>query len=100
LQKCEGCKNTFSWNELMLSIWSSYKPVECKNCGKKHTISFASKFFVSFLIVVPAVIFGMLIAPDMGLTKPVTFGIIVMIAFIISLILPFFVKYEVKSKTK
>jgi CXXC-20-CXXC protein len=100
LQKCEGCKITFSWNELMLSIWSSYKPVECKNCGKKHTISFASKFFVSFLIVVPAVIFGMLIAPDMGLTKPVTFGIIVMIAFIISLILPFFVKYEVKSKTK
>jgi CXXC-20-CXXC protein len=100
LQKCEVCKNTFSWKELMLSIWSSYKPVECKNCRKKHTISFASKFFVSFLIVVPAVIFGLLIAPDMGLTKPVTFGIIVMIAFIISLVLPFFVKYEVKPKTK
>ncbi|MEG9296833.1 TIGR04104 family putative zinc finger protein [Mangrovibacillus sp. Mu-81] len=99
MQKCEVCKNKFSWKELLLSIWSSYKPVKCSNCGKRHTISFASKFIVSFLIVVPAVIFGLLIAPGMGLTKTVTFGIIVMIAFIISMILPFFVRYEIKPKT-
>ncbi|WP_175989164.1 TIGR04104 family putative zinc finger protein [Bacillus sp. Marseille-Q1617] len=100
MQNCEVCKSKFKWKELLFSIWSSYKPVECKNCGKKHTISFASKFFVSFLIIVPAVIFGLLIAPDMGLNKAVTFGIIVMIAFAISLLLPFFVKYEVKPKSE
>ncbi|MEL3973481.1 TIGR04104 family putative zinc finger protein [Rossellomorea oryzaecorticis] len=100
MQKCNVCKSKFRWKEILFSIWSSYKPVVCRNCGKKHTISFSSKFFVSFLIVVPAVIFGLVMAPDMGLSKPVTFGIIVMIAFIISLLLPFFVKYEVKAKTK
>jgi CXXC-20-CXXC protein len=97
LQNCNVCKRKFGWKELLISIWSSYKPVDCRECGKKHTISFTSKFLVSFLIIIPAVIFGLLIAPDMGLSKPVTFGIIVMMAFFISLILPFFVKYEVKS---
>jgi CXXC-20-CXXC protein len=100
LQKCNVCKSKFGWKEILFSIWSSYKPVNCRNCGKKHSISSTSKFFVSFLIVVPAVIFGLMMAPDMGLSKPVTFGIIVMIAFVISLLLPFFVKYEVKSQIK
>ncbi|XXM71833.1 TIGR04104 family putative zinc finger protein [Lysinibacillus sphaericus] len=97
MQNCKVCKRKFGWKELLISIWSSYKPIDCGECGKKHTISFASKFLVSFLIVIPAVIFGLVIAPDMGISKPVTFGIIVMMAFFISLVLPFFVKYEVKS---
>ncbi len=96
MQKCASCKNQFQWKELLFSIWSSYKPIQCKQCGKRHTINFASKFFVSLLIILPAVVFGLLIAPEQGLSKPVTFGFIVLLAFVISLILPFFVKYENK----
>ncbi|PFA67719.1 hypothetical protein CN378_09345 [Bacillus sp. AFS015802] len=96
MQKCTVCKNQFQWKELLFSIWSSYKPIECSQCGKRHTISFGSKFLVSFLIIVPAVIFGLVIAPEQGLSKPVTFALIVLMAFMISLILPLFVKYEHK----
>ncbi|WP_082386381.1 TIGR04104 family putative zinc finger protein [Rossellomorea vietnamensis] len=97
LQKCNICKHQFQWKELLFSIWASYKPIECSQCGKRHTINFVSKFIVSFLIIIPAVVFGLLIAPSEGLSKPVTFGIIVMMAFVISLFLPLFVKYEYKQ---
>ncbi|MCA1053678.1 hypothetical protein LCM10_01670 [Rossellomorea aquimaris] len=98
MQKCQMCKNAFGWKELLFSIWGSYKPIECKKCGKKHTINFASKYVVSLLIIFPSVFFGLVFAPDWGLSKPITFGLIVFIAFLISLVLPFFVKYEVKTK--
>ncbi|MCA1062547.1 hypothetical protein LS684_21470 (plasmid) [Cytobacillus spongiae] len=97
MQKCNVCKNQFQWKELLFSIWRSYKPIECSQCGKKHTINFASKFFVSFLIIIPAVVFGLLFAPELGLSKPLTFSLIIVMAFVISLILPFFVKYEYKN---
>ncbi|BCB03573.1 TIGR04104 family putative zinc finger protein [Bacillus sp. KH172YL63] len=97
MQSCDRCHHSFQWKEILFSIWGSYKPIECKQCGKKHTISFTSKFFVSFLIIVPAVLFGLVLAPEKGLSKPVTFAIIVSMAFLISLALPFFVKYENKS---
>jgi CXXC-20-CXXC protein len=97
LQKCNVCKEQFKWKELLFSIWRSYKPIECSHCGKRHAISFVSKFFVSFLIVIPAVVFGLLIAPEQGLSKPVTFVIIVLMAFVISLFLPLLVKYEYKG---
>ncbi|WP_412103543.1 TIGR04104 family putative zinc finger protein [Rossellomorea aquimaris] len=97
LQKCNGCKNQFRWKELLFSIWKSYSPIECSQCGKRHTISSVSKFIVSFLILVPAVVFGLLIAPEQGLSKPVTFFLIVLMAFVISIFLPLFVKYEYKK---
>ncbi|MGG1630742.1 TIGR04104 family putative zinc finger protein [Rossellomorea sp. NRS-1567] len=98
MQKCNVCKNQFQWKELLFSIWRSYKPIECSQCGKKHTINFTSKFIVSFLIIVPAVVFGLLIAPEQGLSKPLTFGVIVLLAMVISLFLPLFVKYEYKNR--
>ncbi|MGM0851337.1 MAG: TIGR04104 family putative zinc finger protein [Bacillota bacterium] len=98
MQKCNVCKNPFQWKELLFSIWRSYKPIECSQCGKKHTINFTSKFFVSFLIIVPAVVFGLLIAPEQGLSKPFTFGVIILLAIVISLFLPLFVKYEHKNR--
>lgn len=97
MQKCDSCKNHFQWKELLFSIWKSYKPIECRQCGKKHSISSVSKFIVSFLIIVPAVVFGLLIAPAQGFAKPLTFGIIVLIVFVISLFLPLIVKYEYKN---
>ncbi|MBW3110557.1 MULTISPECIES: TIGR04104 family putative zinc finger protein [Bacillaceae] len=99
MQKCNICNNQFEWKDLLFSIWRSYRPIECSQCGKRHTINFVSKFIVSFLILVPAVVFGLLVAPQQGLSKPVTFGLLVLMAFIISLILPLFVKYEYKQRS-
>ena len=100
MQNCEACKSQFQWKDILFSIWKSYKPIECSQCGRKHTITFGSKYLVIFLIIIPSVIFGLIISPNLGLSKPVTFGIIVVLAFLISLILPFFVKYESKKKRK
>ncbi|MCC5802284.1 TIGR04104 family putative zinc finger protein [Rossellomorea vietnamensis] len=98
MQKCHVCSNQFKWKEIVFSIWGSYKPIECSQCGKRHTINFVSKFIVSLLIIVPAVVFGLLIAPAQGISKPLTFGLIVLMAFVISLFLPLFVKYEYKQR--
>lgn len=92
MQRCDKCPSQFKWTEIYKSLWGLYgsRPIQCNKCGTKYKIVFSSGVLVSFLLVVPMVIF------DLFVSKVPTFStIMINIVFIvfISLFIPFLVRY-------
>ena len=90
LQKCDKCNAQFKWTEIYRSLWLVYRPIRCNKCGTKHKIVFSSRILLSFLSVVPMVVFDLFVSKF-----TIFFTIMINIIFIVllSLFLPFFVKY-------
>ena len=93
-QKCYQCGKTFLWKEIEKSLVFAYKPIRCRECGTKHGITFNSRIIVSFLTVVPFMLFVTYFAPIFSLSIIPAILIGVFIAMIISSFSPFIVKYE------
>lgn len=94
IQKCNNCKKTFSWREIYKSLMIAYRPITCSECKTKHEIAFASRILISFVIVLPLVIFLFLI-PDQRLFSTFTIVAFYIMYFILtSSIFPFLVKYR------
>ena len=97
MQKCEKCGRSFRWKDVLFSIWQSYKPITCSHCNTKQTINFTSKFIVSFMVLLLALVVIFYLAPANGWSKPATFGVALVVVFCITFTLPTFVRYEVPT---
>lgn len=64
LQQCQKCDMHFSWNNIYRSFWGwGYKPIICDKCGTKHRITVSGRFVVTFLIVLPMLLFMNFLTP-------------------------------------
>ncbi|MUV36680.1 hypothetical protein JNUCC1_00484 [Lentibacillus sp. JNUCC-1] len=97
MTKCDECGTRFKWVQIFLNIWSGYRPVPCRVCGTKHKIVYASRVIGSIAIVVPAVIVGFFV-PE--LSMPLRVAGIFGAGFVVSLLLPFVLKYESRYELK
>ncbi|WP_419465967.1 TIGR04104 family putative zinc finger protein [Bacillus spongiae] len=95
LQKCENCNRQFSWGKIYNSVWSSYKPIECDNCNKEHSITTSGKVIALSLTILPLLIFAFVLSPFSNSFLNISAGLIVL--FIGSLFTPYLVKYEWKK---
>ena len=93
LQKCGECKKRFKWTQISKSLLLSYKPITCSYCGSEYKITFSSRtlsaiLFALFVLIVP-------FARQHELSIPfVILVIFIYYVLLLSMILPFLVKYE------
>jgi len=93
VQQCHICSMPFSWNNIYWSLWV-YKTIVCEKCGTKHKITASGRLVVTFLIVLPMIIFIHFLSPFDNALLTLVFGIF--IALIGSLLTPFLVRFKVK----
>ncbi|WP_456279315.1 TIGR04104 family putative zinc finger protein [Bacillus sp. AK128] len=94
---CTNCGNRFKWTSIFKNIWQAYKPLICQECEVKHRVTHGSQAFVSLLIILPMLLFGEVFA---GLSLIPKLMIMLTIGFIISLFVPFMVKYKLEPQKK
>ena len=97
LQQCQKCDLPLSWNNIYHSFWGwVYKPIIYDKCGMKHRITVSGRFIVTFLTVLPMLVFMSFLSPfNDGL---LTIGIGIFIACIGSLITPFLVRFKASNE--
>lgn len=95
MQRCAECNQAFKWNQLYKSLWLAFKPVRCRNCGTVHKVASASRLLVALLLLVP-VIYISIFMQNLGLVEVIL--PIAAVIVLVSLGLPFLLKYE-KVKT-
>ncbi|MCM3610774.1 hypothetical protein M4S82_05880 [Planococcus sp. MERTA32b] len=91
MQRCTECNEPFKWNQLYQSLWFAFRPVRCRKCGTVHKVGSASRLLTVFLLLVP-MIYISIVMRNLGLLE-VILPIAAVIA-LVSLVLPFFLKYE------
>jgi CXXC-20-CXXC protein len=91
---CIKCGNKFSWLQVQKNIWEFkgfFKGVNCNKCGSKYQVSYASGALASLLITLPFLIFGLFISTYSFL---ITAMIQLLIVLIITLFVPFLIRYD------
>ncbi|WP_341202478.1 TIGR04104 family putative zinc finger protein [Planomicrobium okeanokoites] len=96
MQRCTECNEPFKWNQLYKSLWFAFRPVQCRNCGTVHKVASASRLLTVLLLLVP-MIYLSIVMQNFGL-REVILPITAVIA-LVSLVLPFLLKYEKVSDT-
>ncbi|WP_083446210.1 TIGR04104 family putative zinc finger protein [Viridibacillus arvi] len=94
LQKCDKCNTQFKWSKIIKSLFLSYRPIQCNQCGTEHRIIFFSRIILSLLSVLPLWLFGFIISPQLSLSISYTFPIIILYVVFLFLLFPFFSKYK------
>ncbi|WP_096199730.1 TIGR04104 family putative zinc finger protein [Bacillus sp. FJAT-45350] len=100
MKKCESCSSPITWKEKTKSLLLGNRPITCPKCNSKYVIKPSSRLIVSLTLAIPLVIFGLFIAPMIGLSNLVMVGYLVVIALFISMGQAFFVKYDKKNTQK
>ncbi|WP_108588114.1 TIGR04104 family putative zinc finger protein [Paenisporosarcina sp. OV554] len=92
MQKCNNCNLPFKWSVIYKSAMWLYKPIQCEKCGTDYKISFPSRYIVSFLTVLPILIFGLILSPFDNEFINILIGLC--ISFTGSFFIPYLVKYK------
>ncbi|MDZ5471509.1 TIGR04104 family putative zinc finger protein [Bacillus sp. 31A1R] len=100
IQKCEQCNSEFRWKEIYSSIFLAYKPIICNNCSTKHEIAFSSRFIVVIFTIFPIFLFQFIYSDRLDMPIYFSICLVIAMALVISLFLPFLVKYTKEAKTK
>ncbi|TDK54040.1 hypothetical protein E2K98_30000 [Bacillus salipaludis] len=93
IQKCNNCRNQFTWKEIQNASGWGYKKLVCKKCGLEHLITFQSRFL-------PRLIYAVLIFSNLFLSNvpyalhQTYFGLALLLIFINVLIFPYYAKYK------
>ncbi|TAA67124.1 TIGR04104 family putative zinc finger protein [Planococcus salinarum] len=95
MQRCAECNQPFKWNQFYKSLWLAFRPVTCRNCATVHKVASASRLLATLLLLVP-VIYITIFMQNLGLGE-VVLPIAAVVA-LVSLGLPFLLKYE-KAKS-
>ncbi|WP_033541447.1 TIGR04104 family putative zinc finger protein [Planococcus sp. CAU13] len=88
MQKCGVCNQSFKWSQLFQSLWFSFRPVTCRNCGTVHRVANASRLLAALLLLVPVIVV-FIFMQDSSIVLP-----LLIIIAAESLLLPFILKYE------
>ncbi|QHJ70971.1 TIGR04104 family putative zinc finger protein [Planococcus halotolerans] len=91
MQKCAECNEPFKWNQLYKSLWFAFQPVRCRNCGTVHKVASASRLLTVLLLLMP-MIYISIIMQNLGLLEVIL--PIAAVIVLVSLGLPFLLKYE------
>ncbi|MFD1031032.1 TIGR04104 family putative zinc finger protein [Metaplanococcus flavidus] len=94
MQKCTECQQPFKWSQFFLSLWLAFQPVKCRNCGTEYNVANTSRLLATLLLLVP-VIYIFIFMQELELSE-ILIPIVSVIA-VISVILPFIMKYEKKK---
>ena len=102
MQKCNNCNNDFRYVDILKSIWLGRdNPVVCRKCNAEYYSKLSSRLIISFIIFLPLIIINarnIIYMNDSGkdlMRFPIYAYIIWVI--IIGLLLPFFVRYNIKT---
>ena len=89
VQNCENCGTRFNYMDLQKSLWTGYKPINCKKCGAKHVWGNWYRIIFAVLIVLP-------VYPISKLASTMASAILTYIVYlgIISGLFPFVFKYH------
>ena len=93
MQKCKNCNSRFSWSKIFKSFgWTTYKLIECDNCGTKHKITIVGRRTVAAMSLLPMWIFGFFLSPFDNIFMTAVIGLIIgIIGFLLT---PYFVQYK------
>lgn len=94
VQKCEKCHSLFSWSKIFKSLWLGYRPVQCRQCGVKHRISFFSRILLSLLTVIPMFLFGSTLINKWSLSIPYIVSLMIIYGVLLSALFPYLAKYN------
>ncbi len=89
MQKCKKCSSKFNWKEIFKSFMLGNSLV-CKKCGLQHKIKLIFRMINSFLMAIP-----ILLIPLFHLQSDYTLFGYIIYAVLISLLMPFWTKYNI-----
>ncbi|WP_090081735.1 TIGR04104 family putative zinc finger protein [Lentibacillus persicus] len=90
LPKCANCDNTFELGQILKQIWLGICII-CQSCGRKQSTPFYFRVLVLPLVTLLPLYFAIFLSP---FTSMVTLLIMFVMMFSLSLIVPFFLKYD------
>lgn len=95
IQRCENCGTKFNYIDLQKSLWSGYKPINCRDCLAKHNLKMPYRFVFVIPTVLP-VFFKHIIS---GLAPTMTLLILIYIAYVavIASLCPFIFRYSLRK---
>ena len=53
---CTNCNRTFPKSQVILSAWSGYRDLKCRNCGTFHEHTILNKFIAAAIAVFAVVV--------------------------------------------
>ncbi|CAM4481772.1 TIGR04104 family putative zinc finger protein [Paenibacillus tarimensis] len=94
MPKCNNCGRRFGYSHVLktVSALSGYRSMVCPACQHAHTITLASRFAVSLLVVVFPLLIRMMFFPEQPL--PETLALVLLIAVCALFFTPLLVKVE------
>ncbi|WP_035725596.1 TIGR04104 family putative zinc finger protein [Gracilibacillus boraciitolerans] len=96
LLRCNVCKHQFGWKIIYRSLWFSFRTIQCSECGTKHDVASRSRH-ISMLLLIPMLLLGWVLNNFISF-NPVSMvvGLVLILLFgvVISLFLPYLVKYS------
>lgn len=93
LPKCEQCRKSFKWKQTFSSLAFAYKPIVCCRCVTEHQITLPSRVLMACLTTIPIVILTYTLNRYFS-SIYLTLGMLLLVALVILLSLPFFVTYR------
>lgn len=91
MKRCKKCSNKFKWQNIITSILSGYKPINCETCSTKHYVHFSTRLIIALLG--GGLLIFVLKLPN-SVYKP--FFYMLLFALVMSMS-PFFTKYYTKD---
>jgi CXXC-20-CXXC protein len=82
-------KTNFNGAVFLHSLRASYSPIQCCQCGTKCNLTFTSRGLISLLIVAPIMVLNV-----WSLSLSYTIVAMIMFGVLLTLALPFVVKYS------
>ncbi|KGX89703.1 TIGR04104 family putative zinc finger protein [Pontibacillus marinus] len=95
IQKCLNCGKQFLWKEVQKAIFWGYKPIECQQCGTKHTVTMKTRTLIALFAGVTVLIVDFI---NISLYLDIILSVMGILS--IGLLYPFFAKYKVRLKIK
>jgi CXXC-20-CXXC protein len=92
LPKCNVCNHQFGWKKTYKSLFKS-RTIHCEECGTELKATNLGRF--TLLVIIPMMLTGNIIYKDNSdFYFAISIGVMIFVALLISLLLPYLVKYS------
>jgi CXXC-20-CXXC protein len=98
-QKCKLCDHYLEWKKIYASLWFPHRTIQCSKCESKHIIMSSSHKYISLFIIISMLALGIIInhiISSFPISMVVGLPSIIIFGLLISLFMPFFVKYSIE----
>jgi CXXC-20-CXXC protein len=103
MDNCKVCNKKFHFWNVYKSYWKGYQEVICTHCGTKHSQKWTNRLLFFFVLFIPQMIYLVLIqfyeAPTPTIKFLLLFPIVILFAFVISLLITPLYRFKLVERT-